>query len=154
MNALNCRAGEPPPTRLRPWLLPIVYQRVPLGHMGFLAELRPAAVMFLQFRGLDFDGDRQSGARLDAFVRWVQSAVTQAEESCRRQTVDDAACCCIAFRRPVAHDDDVQRARWKQHYDWARLQPSSTSSPISKSASVTDACGPAHTAADPQRPMV
>jgi class 3 adenylate cyclase len=103
--------SEPPPRRLRPWLLPSVYDRVSLGHVDFLAELRPAAVIFLRFRGLDFDGDEHAGPALDTCVRWVQQAVAQADGALLDVSAGNTTTCCyIAFGAPIAHDDDAVRA--------------------------------------------
>jgi hypothetical protein len=48
------------------WLLPPVYKRLRQGQGDFLAELRPAIVLFLSFTGIDFDGDPDAGEKLDA----------------------------------------------------------------------------------------
>ena len=49
------------PERLRPWLLPSVFQRLTLGQTDFLAELRPAAVMLLRAGGFHFDSEAHAG---------------------------------------------------------------------------------------------
>ena len=54
---------------LRPWLLPPVYNRLTTGHGQFLAELRNSVALFLNFAGLDYDGDPEVGEKLDRFIR-------------------------------------------------------------------------------------
>src|SRR6185503_13615941 len=44
-------------SQMRPWLLPPVYERLEASKGEFLAELRPAVVLFLSFDGIDYDGD-------------------------------------------------------------------------------------------------
>jgi hypothetical protein len=41
----------------------------------FLAEIRPAVVLFLKFDGLDYDHDEAAGEKLDTFIRWVQNVL-------------------------------------------------------------------------------
>src|SRR5919202_1666992 len=50
--------------QVRPWLLPAVYERLRGGQGEFLAELRPAVALFLQFGGSDYEGDPEAGAKL------------------------------------------------------------------------------------------
>ena len=47
-------------------MLAPVYERLRSEGGRFLAELRPATALFLQFGGLDFDDDAQAGTVLDA----------------------------------------------------------------------------------------
>src|SRR5262249_41267744 len=54
---------------VRPWVLPLVYQRLLSGGRQFLAELRPAVALFVRFGGLDFEHDRDVAAKLDAYIR-------------------------------------------------------------------------------------
>ncbi len=75
-------APWPRPRRLRalqtrPWLLPPVYERMRSGHGEFLTELRPAVALFLRFDGIDYDADDEAPARLDRYVRWVQSILVR-----------------------------------------------------------------------------
>lgn len=95
----------------RPWLLPAIYERVRDGKSEFLAELRPAAVLFLGFHCIDFDGDDQAGAKLDAFVRWAQGVISDYDGSLLQVTVGDKGSYFYAgFGAPVAHQDDAVRA--------------------------------------------
>ncbi|MBI1879597.1 MAG: adenylate/guanylate cyclase domain-containing protein [Chloroflexi bacterium] len=63
--------------QIRPWLLPPVYQSIQTGRGEFLAEIRPAVALFLKFDGLDYDHDEAAGAKLDAFIRWVQNVLVR-----------------------------------------------------------------------------
>ena len=100
----------------RPWLLPGVYERIRDQQGRFLAELRPAAALFLKFDGLDFDanpdaGAPEAGGQLDSYIRWVQSVVDRLEGSLIQLTTGDkGSYLYAAFGAPIAHDDDVQRA--------------------------------------------
>ena len=55
----------------RPWILRPVYERILSGQGEFLAEIRPAVILFLNFGGLDYDHDQAAGDKLDAYIRWV-----------------------------------------------------------------------------------
>lgn len=97
--------------RLRAWLLPTIYERLCLGQVDFLAELRPATVVFLQFGGLDYEAHEHAGVELDAFVRSVQGAVTRMDGTVFHvSTGDKGSCLYAAFGAPIAHEDDAARA--------------------------------------------
>jgi CheY-like chemotaxis protein len=97
--------------QIRPWLLPAVYERVHGGKSEFLSELRPAAALFLAFQGIDYDGDNQASAKLDAFVRWVQAVLTHYDGALLQLTIGDkGSYLYAAFGAPIAHDDDAARA--------------------------------------------
>ncbi len=98
-------------TQARPWLLPLVYEKVRGGKSEYLSELRPAAALFLKFHGIDYDGDDNAGARLDAFVRWVQTVLARYDGSLLQLTMGDkGSYLYAAFGAPVSHDDDGARA--------------------------------------------
>ncbi len=101
-----------PESKLMPWLLPPVYERLKqTGQRGFLAELRPAATLFLRFSGLDYDGDDAAGAKLDDYMRWVQNVLGRYEGYLLQLTVGDKGSYLYAsFGAPIAHDDDAIRA--------------------------------------------
>ena len=103
--------NELPNSACRPWLLPAVYERVRDGKSEFLAELRPAAALFLGSSGIDFDADREAEATLDTFVRWVQAVVARYGGSLLQVTIGDKGSYLYAtFGVPVAHKDDAKRA--------------------------------------------
>jgi predicted ATPase/class 3 adenylate cyclase len=109
LEPVNQRLVEDSHSRL--WVLPPVYERLHSEGGRFLAELRPATALFLQFGGLDFDHDPEAGAALDAFVRWVQSVVAaHAGAVIQLTTGDKGSYLYAAFGAPITHDDDMQRA--------------------------------------------
>jgi predicted ATPase/class 3 adenylate cyclase len=98
-------------SQLRSWLLPPVYERLNAGKGEFLAELRPAAVLFLSFRGIDYDGDETAGAKLDAYIRWVQNVLVRYDGYLLQLTVGDkGSYLYAAFGALIAHEDDAARA--------------------------------------------
>lgn len=100
-----------PPEVVRPWLLPPVFERIHSQQGRFLAELRPAAALFLRFTGLDFEANPNAGQQLDRFIRWVQQVIDRFEGSLIQLTTGDkGSYLYAAFGAPVAHDDDPERA--------------------------------------------
>ncbi len=96
--------------QVKPWLLPPVYQRLTAGKGEFLAELRPIATLFLSFTGIDYDGDKKAGAKLDAYIRWVQNVLKPYEGHMLQLTVGDkGSYLYAAFGAPIAHEDDAVR---------------------------------------------
>ena len=121
---LGALAGvAPPPPRaafdpaalseaqLRPWLLPSVYQTLQSGQIDYLADLRQAVALFVRFDGLDLAGDAAVGAKLDAYVRFVQGVLVRYEGALIQLTIGDkGSYLYAAFGAPVAHEDVVERA--------------------------------------------
>ncbi len=98
-------------TQARVWLLPAIYERLREGLGEMLTELRPATALFLRFEGLDYEHDEAAGAKLDVFIRWVQSVLARYEGSLLQLTVGDkGSYFYAAFGAPLAHEDDAQRA--------------------------------------------
>jgi len=103
----------PPPddAAARPWLLRPVYERLEQGQEAFLAELRPAVALFLQFGGIDYDRDDAAGEKLDTYIRWVQRQVSRYEGNLMDVTMGDkGSFLYVAFGAPIAHEDDAARA--------------------------------------------
>jgi adenylate cyclase len=99
------------PESLRPWVAPFVYERLRSGQGEFLAELRPATALFLRFGGFDFDRDRESGSKLDEYIRRVQEIIAAFDGSMIQLTVGDkGSYLYVAFGAPRAHEDDAARA--------------------------------------------
>jgi predicted ATPase/class 3 adenylate cyclase len=95
----------------RPWLLPPVYERLAAGLGEFLTELRPSAALFLRFDGIDYDGDPAAGARLDAYIRWVQGVLARYDGALLQLTIGDKGSYLYAgFGAPLAHENFAQRA--------------------------------------------
>ena len=97
--------------QVRPWILPSVYQRLQSGQGQFLAELRRTVSLFLLFDGIDYDADDTAGAKLDAFIQWVQRVLDR-YGGCLIQLSTDAKGMYLygCFGAPVAHADDALRA--------------------------------------------
>ncbi|RIK44620.1 MAG: hypothetical protein DCC55_01775 [Chloroflexi bacterium] len=104
-------ASDLPASEVRHWVLPSIYRRLQDEQSRFLAELRPATALFLRFTGLDYDRDHYAGARLNAYVCWVQKVVNRYEGALIQLTTGDkGSYLYAAFGAPIAHDDDNQRA--------------------------------------------
>jgi predicted ATPase/class 3 adenylate cyclase len=94
----------------RSWLPPAVYARMSGGAEPFLAELRPAVALMLQFRGFDHERDDAS-ARLDDYIRQVQQVVMRYGGILVDLTMaDKGGYLYAAFGAPVTHEDDDRRA--------------------------------------------
>ncbi len=97
--------------RVRPFLLPEVYERLLSGQGHFLAELRFAIALFVSFAGLDYDRDDQVGGKLDRWIRWVDQLLRRYGGSLIDLTSGDKGSYFYAvFGAPVAHEDDAERA--------------------------------------------
>jgi predicted ATPase/class 3 adenylate cyclase len=97
--------------QLRPWLVGPVYSRIKAGQGQFLSELRPVAVLFASFSGIDYDGDESAHERLDRYIRWVQRSVTRyGGTMLQLMTGDKGSHFYCAFGAPAAHEDDAARA--------------------------------------------
>jgi class 3 adenylate cyclase len=96
---------------VRPFLLRPIYERLTNGQGDFLAELRPAVALFLQFGGIDYDHDADAADWLDAFIRRVQVILERYEGSLIQLAMGDkGSYIYAAFGAPQAHEDDVIRA--------------------------------------------
>jgi adenylate cyclase len=95
----------------RPWLLPPVYRQLQAGRGEFLAELRPAAALFVRFEGIDYDDDPDAPQKLDQLIRQVETVFLRYEGSLLQLTIGDKGSYLYgAFGAPIAHEDDVDRA--------------------------------------------
>ncbi|MCL4858666.1 MAG: tetratricopeptide repeat protein [Caldilineaceae bacterium] len=100
-----------PEAAVRQWVLPAIYARLHDEESRFLAEMRPATALFLRFSGIDYERDSDAGAKLDAYVRWVQGVVNRYEGALIQLTTGDKGSYFYAtFGAPIAHDDDSRRA--------------------------------------------
>lgn len=99
------------PTVIRPWILPAVWERVVRGQEQFLAEMRPAVLLFLHFAGIDYDADPKAGAKLDTYIRWAQAVLIRYDAHILQLIIGDKGSYLYAsFGAPVAHTDDAARA--------------------------------------------
>lgn len=96
--------------QLRPWLLPIIYERLRSGQGEFLTELRQAVALFVRFEGIDYDTD-EADKKLNAFIRQAQTVLTKYEGVLLALAIGDKGSYLhAAFGAPIAHEDDVRRA--------------------------------------------
>ncbi len=103
--------NELPPDLLQKWVLPNVYTREQSELGEFLTELRPAAVLFLRFSGIDYDGDSASQQKLDALIQQVQQVVGRFDGTLLQLTIGDKGSYLYAcFGAPTAYEDDARRA--------------------------------------------
>ncbi len=95
----------------RAWLLPQVYARLRQNPNQFIAEIRPAAALFVGFSGLDYGADDDAGLLLDAYLRHVQATVARYDGCLLQVTMGDKGnYLYVEFGAPIAHDDDAVRA--------------------------------------------
>jgi predicted ATPase/class 3 adenylate cyclase len=106
--------AEPPDLPMeiaRQWLLPSLYERIQGEQSRFLAELRPAVALFLNFSGIDYEADPDAGQKLNAFVQQVQWVIHRYEGALIQLTTGDKGnYLYAAFGAPIAHGDDTRRA--------------------------------------------
>ena len=97
--------------QVRPWVIPVVYHRLSAGHGEYLSELRNAVPLFCKFDGINYDDDAEAGAKLDAYVRWVQNVAGRYGGELLSVTIGDkGSYLYVNFGALVAHDDDILRA--------------------------------------------
>jgi class 3 adenylate cyclase/tetratricopeptide (TPR) repeat protein len=102
---------ELPDDVARPWLLPAVFERLATGRGEFLAELRPAFPLFVNFRGIDYDADPEAPEKLDEFIRAAQRILFGYGGNVLELTLGDkGAYLNGVFGTPIAHEDDGARA--------------------------------------------
>ncbi|WP_372729696.1 BREX system ATP-binding domain-containing protein, partial [Nocardioides sp.] len=96
---------------VREWLLPAVYRRMQAGRGEFVADLRPAVPMFVQFGGIDFDVDEDAPEVLDTFLVRAQRVIDGYGGNLLQLTVGDKGAYLYGvFGSPTAHEDDAARA--------------------------------------------
>lgn len=98
---------------LKQWILPPIVNRLLSGAAHYLAEMRPACILFLRFTGIDYDHDPAAADKLDQYIRWVQQILSRYNAFVLQLTVGDKGSYLYsAFGAPIAHDDDAERAIW------------------------------------------
>ena len=81
------------------------------GQDKFLADLRPAVALFLNFSGIDYDNDPDAGIKLDQFIRHVQQILRRYDGVLLELTFGDKGSYLYAvFGAPIAHEDESARA--------------------------------------------
>lgn len=108
------RLEEIPPLssrQVRRWLAEPLYRRLQAGAGAFSAELRIVTSMFVQFAGLDYDGDPDAGTKLQRYIALVQKHLTPYEGYLAMVACGDKGSLLhIVFGAPLAHEDDPTRA--------------------------------------------
>lgn len=95
---------------VRPWLLPVVYERLRAGRGEFVAELRWAVPVFIRFSGIDFDAP-DAPTRLNRFVTLTQEVLSVHGGNVLQLTLGDKGAYLYGvFGSPQAHGDDPSRA--------------------------------------------
>ena len=95
----------------RPWLPPIIAERLERGEQAFIAELRLTIPVFLGFEGIDYDQDDAAGEKLDSYVNWVQTVLAHYGGHLLEITMGDKGSSLgMTFGAPVAYGDDAARA--------------------------------------------
>jgi len=94
----------------RSWLLTSVYRRLQAAQGAYLAELRPAAALFLRFSGIDYDDDPDAPQKLDTYIRGISQILARYEGSLVQLTIGDkGSYLYAAMGAPLAHEDNVDR---------------------------------------------
>lgn len=93
---------------VKQWLLPDIFQRLQTGMGEFMTELRPAAAVFGRFGGIDFADDLDAGAKIDAYIRWVQQVLNRHHGTLIHVTLGEKGNFFYAtFGVPIAHERDL-----------------------------------------------
>ena len=96
---------------VRPWLLPLVHERLSSGRGEFLSELRSAYPLFMRFGGIDYDDDPEAIAKLDDFVGAAQRILSAYGGNLLQLILGDKGAYLFAvFGTPHTHEDDAVRA--------------------------------------------
>ncbi len=104
-------AAPLPSSILSQWMLAPVYEKIRLGEERFLAELRLTVSLFLKFEGIDYDGDPDSGDRINRFICWVQACVARHDGHLLQVIIGDKGdYLYIGFGALAAHEDEASRA--------------------------------------------
>ncbi len=97
--------------QLTPYLPPTVYVRIVEGQRQFVGEHRRVVSMFINFFGLDYDTDPESGSKLQQYYAAVQEIVHRYGGRLNRViTGDKGSLLHVIFGAPVAHEDNEVRA--------------------------------------------
>ena len=95
---------------LQDWVHSPVARREQSGYGSFLNEFRPCVAMFVRFLGIDFDA-AEAEAKLDAFVRHVQTLTRQYESTLMQLTIGDKGSYLhLNLGALSVHEDDARRA--------------------------------------------
>lgn len=97
--------------KLKPWILPLIFEKETTGHELLLTELRPTAALFIRFTGIDYDKDPQAWEKLNTIVSRTQQALEKHEGTLLQLTIGDKGSYLYAsFGATHIHENDAQRA--------------------------------------------
>jgi adenylate cyclase len=105
---------EVPAERLRPWVLPFVFERELAGEGLFVTDLRPVVALFLRFDGLENAQGDIDDAAVQRLGSWIGSAqrILHDHGGVLLELIlgDKGSYLYAAFGAAVAHEDDACRA--------------------------------------------
>ncbi len=97
--------------QLVPYLPPTVYERIVEGQRQFVGEHRRVVSLFVNFLGLDYDGDPEAGHKLQRYFVAMQEIIHRFGGRLNWiSTGDKGSLLHLIFGAPVAHEDDEVRA--------------------------------------------
>ncbi len=100
-----------PADRILQWVAAPLIRRVQASAGEFAAELRLVTSLFVQFAGLDYDGDPEVGDKLRAYVALAQEQLARYEGYLALVACGDKGSILhIFFGAPISHEDDPNRA--------------------------------------------
>ncbi len=124
--ALVITCPEPPPAAPRPaapplspaswaelaaFLAPALGQRIRASGRAFLGEHRHAVVLFVGFRGLDFERDPAVADKVRAYVTAMQEVMARYDAYLAEiEIADKGSLLLVLLGVPSAHEDDEERA--------------------------------------------
>lgn len=95
---------------MKSWVVGPVYERLRTS-VELLGDLRLVTPLFLNFDGIDFDGDEAAGEKLNTYICCVQEVLSRYQGTLIQLAIGDKGCFLYAaFGAPLAHDKDTQRA--------------------------------------------
>jgi class 3 adenylate cyclase/tetratricopeptide (TPR) repeat protein len=97
--------------QLVPYLPQTVYERIVEGQRQFVGEHRRVVSLFVNFVGLDYDGDPEAGHKLQRYFVAMQEIIHRFGGRLNWiSTGDKGSLLHLIFGAPVAHEDDEVRA--------------------------------------------
>ncbi|MCP4599596.1 MAG: tetratricopeptide repeat protein [Proteobacteria bacterium] len=101
------KASDAVIAQLVSYLPPRVYENIVEGQRQFVGELRPVASLFVNFYGLDYDGDPDVGKKLQQYFATMQEIIHRYGGRLNRViTGDKGSLLHLIFGAPVANDND------------------------------------------------
>ena len=111
LDVLDGAAVERTLARLVPYLPPTVCEQIAAGQRDFVGEHRRVVSLFINFFGLDYDGDPVVSQKLQRYFEVVQGIVHRYGGRLNRVTTGDKGSLLhVIFGAPVTHEDNEVRA--------------------------------------------